>query len=345
MNLTKTLLAGASIIASAIAAAPAMAQQTQTASGTVITNTVKVDYKVGGVDQTQISSSDSFTVDRKINLVVAPSDSSTTNVSPGQQAAVIAFVVSNTSNATLDFALSAANNGTDDFDATGIKIYADTNSNGVYNAGTDLEITYLDQVASDTNRTVFVVANIPADRPNLNVAGIRLTATSHESTASGSLGAVVAQTTGANTAGVDTVFADSNSGGNTASDGIHFADDSYTISAASLTVTKTSKIISDPVNSTTNPKMIPGAVVEYCVIVANASNSSTATNVTITDTLPAATTYLSSFGILLNGTVVDNECQADGASGGTHADGTIDATLSDIAAGVKSTVLFRVTVK
>jgi uncharacterized repeat protein (TIGR01451 family) len=351
MTTGNKLLATVSLFATVLAATPSWASGTP--AGSTITNNVTVDYKVGGVSQTQIEASDSFTVDRKVNLMVAESGSSTTNVSPGQEGAVTTFVVTNTSNAPADFALTAANransttaahSGSDNFDVTDIKIHADTNANGTFESETDLEITYLDQVAADASRTVFVVANIPVGRTNTDVAGVRLTATSHEATAASSLGTAVTQTSGANTAGVDTVFADTNSGGNTANDGIHFAEDDYTIAAASLSVTKTSKIISDPINSSTNPKMIPGAVVEYCVIVANAADSTTATNVSISDTLPEETTYLSSFGILLNGTYADGACDDDGDAGGNHSDGTIAATLSDIAAGVTRTVLFRVTV-
>ena len=133
-----------------------------------------------------------------------------------------------------------------------------------------LLITYLDQVAADANIRVFVVADVPLGRSTNDVAGVRLTGTAAEATAAGSLGAVVTQTAGANTAGVDTVFADTNADGNTARDGIHFDEDDYTILAANLTATKTSRVISDPLNGTTNPKLIPGAVVEYCITVANA---------------------------------------------------------------------------
>ena len=351
MKRANKLLTSISMLAAVLASTPAWAAGTP--AGSTITNEVTVDYKVGGVSQTQLSATNSFTVDRKINLTVAESGSGTTTVSPGLEGAVTTFVVTNTSNALVDFALAAANRandttaahgGTDKFDVTNIKIYADTNGNGTYQAGVDLEITYLDQVGADQSRTVFVVADIPLGRANLDVAGVRLTATTREATAAGSLGAAITQTTGANTTGVDTVFADTDASGNTANDGIHFAEDDYSIGAASLTVTKTSKIISDPVNSTTDPKMIPGAVVEYCVIVANAADSSTATNVSISDSLPSTTTYLASFGILLNGTYSEGTCASDGVAGGSHSSGTITATLSDIAAGVTRTVLFRVTV-
>jgi uncharacterized repeat protein (TIGR01451 family) len=111
-----------------------------------------------------------------------------------------------------------------------------------------------------------------------------------------------------------------------------------------LTASKTSRIVSDPLNGVTNPKMIPGAVVEYCVAVANAAGSATATNISVSDTLPAATTYLSAFGIKVDGTVTGATCNADGVAGGGFASGVVSGTLSNIAAGVTRTLLFRVTV-
>jgi len=140
------------------------------------------------------------------------------------------------------------------------------------------------------------------------------------------------------------VFADTNTNGNTARDGIHFAEDDYVVLAATLTATKTSRIVSDPFNGTTNPKMIPGAVVEYCIAVANAAGSATATNISVSDTLAGETTYDSAFGILLNGTVTGATCNADGVAGGSYAAGVVSGTLSDVAAGVTRTLLFRVTV-
>jgi uncharacterized repeat protein (TIGR01451 family) len=346
------LLATASTLAvAALAATPAFAEGT--AAGTTITNNVSLSYRVGGVDQTAVTASNSFTVDRKVNLTVAEVGNTTTSVSPGQQSAVTTFDVTNASNAPLDFALAvtqlsggtAKHGGTDNFNGTDIKIFRDTNGNGSFDAGTDLEASYLDQVTADETRRVFVVANIPLNRATGDVAGVRLTATAAEATAAGSLGAIVTQTTGANTAGVDTVFADaSTTGGNTAYDGIHFDEDDYTILAASLTATKTSRVISDPVNGTTNPKMIPGAVVEYCIAVANAAGSATASNVNVTDTLPSQTAYQAAFGVKLNGTVTGTACNADGAGSGSHAAGVVSGTLADLLAGEARTLVFRVTI-
>ncbi|HYI48471.1 MAG TPA: hypothetical protein VEX35_08410 [Allosphingosinicella sp.] len=332
-------------------ASPAFAAGTP--AGSTITNNVSVAYQVGGVSQTGLSASNSFTVDRKVNFTVAEDGNATTVVSPGQLAAVTSFVVTNTSNAPLDFGLAATNRsggtaahgGTDNFDVSNLRIYADTNNDGDYDPGTDVLITYLDQIAADASARVFVVADVPLGRSTNDVAGVRLTGTAAEATAAGSQGAVVTQTAGANTAGVDTVFADTVSAdGNIARDGIHFDEDDYTILAAALTATKSSRVISDPLNGTTNPKMIPGAVVEYCITVANGSGGAAAANVAISDTLPATTAYEATFGVKVNGTVTGGVCNADGVIVGSHAAGVVSGTIPSIAAGDTRTVLFRVTI-
>ena len=63
-------------------------------------------------------------------------------------------------------------------------------------------------------------------------------------------------------------------------------------SSALLTVIKFSTLISDPVNGTINPKMIPGAVLRYFITVTNTGNTVVAANsIVITDPLPAQTLY------------------------------------------------------
>ncbi|HEY0413434.1 MAG TPA: hypothetical protein VGD66_09850 [Allosphingosinicella sp.] len=351
MTTNMRLLATASVLAAAaFAASPATAAGT--AAGTTITNNVSLAYKVGGIDQTAVNASDSFLVDRKINLTVVSNDASTISVSPGQTSVITTFTVSNPSNATLDFALSAsqvaggtaAHGGTDNFNPTNLRVFVDVNNNGVYDSATDTA-TYIDQLVADDSRKVFVLVDIPLGQVNSDVAGVKLNAVASEATAAGSLGATVVATPTANANNVmDTVFADAGTAsGNVQYDGQEFAFDDYTVSAASLTVTKTSRIISDPF-SASNPKMIPGAVVEYCIKVANGASTATATNVTVTDTLPAATTYLAAFGIKVDGTVTAGACNADGTAGGSYAAGVVSGPLTSIGAGVTRTLVFRVTV-
>src|SRR3954468_2517626 len=100
MTRTKRLFASASVLAAAaFSASPAFAAGT--ASGTSITNTVFLDYQVGGVSQTQLSATDSFVVDRKVVVSVSEVGSATTQVGPGQAVAVTTFLVANGSNGSV----------------------------------------------------------------------------------------------------------------------------------------------------------------------------------------------------------------------------------------------------
>lgn len=57
---------------------------------------------------------------------------------------------------------------------------------------------------------------------------------------------------------------------------------------ATLTVVKSSSVISDPINGTTNPKFIPGAIINYSFTVANTGPSTVDNNtVVLIDTLPS----------------------------------------------------------
>lgn len=333
------LLGSASMMA--VFAMPAYAAGT--AAGVSITNTATVDYRISSIQQNQVADSDTVLVDRKVNVVVAEVGSSATNVTPGGQQMATTFTVTNLSNAPLDFALAVAQSASDDFDVTDITIYRD-DGNGTFD-GADTLITHLDEVAADAIVTVHVVANIPLSPANGDVADVVLTATAHEAGGASSLGALVNETTGADTAGVDTVFADGAGVSDGSRDGAFSAQDSYFVETANLTVSKTSKLISDPFNLTTNPKAIPGAVIEYCVAVSNGAGGVTATNVEVTDVLSADTTYDGTFGIFVDGTVDgSNECQADGTPGGGHAAGTVTGSLSDIAAAQTRTLYFRATI-
>jgi hypothetical protein len=81
-----------------------------TPSGTTISNQATVNYSVGGVPQTPISSTvAAFVVDNRIDLTVAELSGGTTVTSPGVVNVVTAFTVTNTGNTAQGFVLSATN--------------------------------------------------------------------------------------------------------------------------------------------------------------------------------------------------------------------------------------------
>lgn len=332
------LAAGTAMIA--LQTAPAAAEGVT--AGTVITNTATVDFRVGGVDQTDVVATDTFEVDRKVNFVVTRVSDPTTTVSPGQQDAVIAFDVANLSNDTIDLVLSASQLGSDAFDADNVTIYVD-DGNGTFDGG-DTATTLIDQIAEDATVRVFVVSDIALSRVNGDVAALRLSATAHDGLTVGVQGTVLTTTPGADTDGVETVLADGAGVGDSTNDGVFTAEGSYTVFAASLTVTKASRVLSDGI-SATDPKAIPGAVIEYCIAVANGSASATATNVIVTDVVPADLTFDGTYGIRVDGTLDGSgNCVDDGVSGGAFTGSTVSAPLSNVSASQTRTVYFRATI-
>ena len=121
---------------------------------------------------------------------------------------------------------------------------------------------------------------------------------------------------------------------------------------AVLGVTKVSTLISDPTNGTTNPRAIPGAVMEYCILVQN-PGSGTATNVVGTDTIPAALTYTT--GSITSGATCGAATTAedDDAAGADESDpygasvsGTVlTATGATLGPGGGFALKFRATIK
>lgn len=348
-NLNKLLVTVSGISIAMVGASPAFAAGT-TAGGS-ITNNVTVEYQVGGVDQTDVTASDTFVVDRAINIVVAEQGSATTTVSPNEQDAATAFDVTNSSNDTIDISLAAINSaaahgGTDNFDVTGIQIYED-DGDGVFDAG-DTLVTFLDEMAEDETRRVFIVADIP-DQSDGDVAGVRLTGTAAEGGTASSEGSTITESATNDQSVEDTVFADADG----VYDGIAFDNDDYTVAAATLTAVKISEVLATgyPISGATEYFNIPGATVQYCIAVTNAAGGADAQNVVITDSIPADTTFVAS-SILVGGSYDDNGTPGDttddscsgGSAGGSFGAGSVTANLGTVSAGTTEVVTFQVTI-
>lgn len=339
MKRTKQLLGAVSAVALVgLSSSPAFAAGTT--AGDSITNNVSVAYQVGGVDQTEETASDTFVVDRKVDVVVAEVGAASTSVSPGELQAAITFDVTNSSNDVVDLDLSIVQSTSDDFDISNVQYYLD-DGDGVFDAG-DTLITYLDEMAEDETRTVHVVGDTPISATNGQTADVALIADAHAGGGAAALGAELTATAGADTAGIDTVLADGAGDEDVASAGDFSDTDTFVVAGADVVVTKASTVISDPINGTTNPKAIPGATIEYCITVSNAAGAATATGVNVNDVLPADVTYDAGFGIFVDG---DATCTS-GVAGGSYnaADAEVDGVLSDIAASVTRSLYFRVTI-
>lgn len=131
--------------------------------------------------------------------------------------------------------------------------------------------------------------------------------------------------------------------------GVALHDFTFCRPITKLATTKVSKALSDPLNGTGNPKLIPGAIVEYCVLITNTGDT-TATEVVGSDSLPANTNYvpgsMTSGTSCADATIVEDD-DAVGADegdpvGASFSNGTVKATAASLAAGATFALTFRV---
>lgn len=350
---------------SAIAAAMAGAAWANgTTAGQTINNTATIGYTVGGVQQPDVNSNQaSFVVDMLVNLSVAELGGSATVVVPGATGQLTTFTVTNTSNAALDFRLlstQAANGAATKFGgvasgtATNVHVYVD-DGDGIFNAGDTA--TYINELAAGGSVKVYVVVDIPFGLTNGGAIGLTLTAFAAAGGNVNALGSDLVATPGADTPGaMDIVFGDAAGTSDSARDGRYSDSDEYSVQSAAMAITKLARVISDPVNGTSNPRSVPGSVIEYCIVMAN-SGSASATLLTVTDNLPAHTTFVTG-SMRSQGTVTSGVCNADGAvedddasdggesdgATGSFASGVVTMALAAVAAGETRTALFRTTI-
>ena len=285
-----------------------------TAAGTSITNSATLDYKIGNVTQSQICSSVSgnsdlqnclakataFTVDNKIDVLVAVKDTGAVTAVPGG-VAYVQFDVSNKGNLAQTLALEwfhatsatfGSTTHTDTLNPTSCVI-RDSNDAAISNDRISFAIDELKVIrVSCTFPTINGTA--PFTLSDYAVIGLKATAVNPD-------GTNLVQST-ANTAGMDILFADGQgkyAGDDGPRDAAHTDRSAFNMKPALLSVSKAVDTICDPITgekSASNlPRNIPGAMVRYTIKVANAANASTATLQTITDALKTSLAFDANF--------------------------------------------------
>lgn len=121
--------------------------------------------------------------------------------------------------------------------------------------------------------------------------------------------------------------------------------------STTMTVTKTSSVVSDPVSGTNAPKAIPGATMRYCIAIAN-TGANDATVVAVSDPVPSTLTYVA--GTLKSGadcssatTVEDDNATGSDETdpyGASYASSTVSASATTLAAGSAFAITFDATV-
>ncbi|MEM9403960.1 MAG: hypothetical protein AAGA44_15930 [Pseudomonadota bacterium] len=293
-----------------------------TPAGTSVSNTATASFQVGGVSQDVVSSTPTtFVVDQRVELEITRVGTATI-ATPGQTNAVVEFTITNLGNAPQDVDLSAINlvggeivfGG--DADTVNVedppRVSWDDDDDGLFDPAEPDFVDELPALAGSNSARVFIVANIPVSGlQNGDFANVELTATAHDAGAAG-LGAQTTDDSGAadDAAVVQVVFASTG--------GTEALSHSFAISAADVTVSKTSAVVDD-FFSASNDKAIPGATVQYEITVTN-NGAQDADNVGVIDPID-----LDLVDVLLaqyNGGAADAEVEIDGST-------TLFCTLDD----------------
>jgi uncharacterized repeat protein (TIGR01451 family) len=131
-----------------------------TTAGDTITNIATVDYSLANNRVTLQSNSDSFVVDRVVDIKLSWQDNSNVVVASGERDRVLTFIVSNLGNDKDSVSLEHISSGTNSFNPkpTNVRIYIDSNGDGVFNSS-DKELSEL-SLNADENATLFIVSDI-----------------------------------------------------------------------------------------------------------------------------------------------------------------------------------------
>ncbi len=353
------------VVATLLSVSATSAFAAGTLSGTDVDSTASLSFTVNGA-VSEVTSTNTYKVDNKVDLVVSTVDTQAVTVSPDATSVLLTYKVQNDGNTVQDFLLTSlttsttvfagANAVTDSYDLTNVRVFVDGNNNGVYDVATDTE-TYIDELAPDADATVFIIADVPADAANDAIAIYDLQAQVAQGDTVGTQGGAIANDDAGqadDAATVQIVFADGAGTTDAAHDGIFASADAWKIVTASVTVSKNSIVVSDPVNGTTNPKRIPGAVVRYCYIVENAVGGAEATGAVITDILNP--TVLDLAGVTVATYTGAGTCDCDsaaaditGANGANgqnpNAQGKVKVDFDAVAGGATECAYVSATIK
>lgn len=316
-----SLLASAAVVA--LLALPMQAQAAGTIAGSTISNTATATYDDGSGPTSVNSNQVDLLVDELLDVTVASDDPADVVTTPGATGQLLTYTVTNTGNGNESFTLSTVNTvGGDDYNPNVTQIYLD-NGDGVFDAATDtlyVPGTNDPNLAPDTDITVFVLSSTPTGLADGDRGIVQLVAEANTGT-----GAPGTSFTGAGQGGGDAVV------GTTGADGSD--EGAYVVSTATVSLVK-SATVADPFGGT---EAVPGSIITY-TITATVTGSGSVNGVTISDNIPADTTYVPGTITLGGSPLTDSAADADAGSFGSNA---VTVNLGTVAGGQTRTVTFQ----
>jgi uncharacterized repeat protein (TIGR01451 family) len=306
-----------------------------TLAGTLIRNTATLTYSLKGAPaEPAVAVAAPVQVARLISAIVTWQDSTAVPVNSPDAKRALAFLVTNTGNATETFRLARNNAITgDQFDpltSSGAGIWLESGSQpGLQTSGGAADVVYAPgsndiALAPDASRLVYVLSDIPA---GLSVGGLGNVALTATSTAPGAAGAARGAFLGTFD-GVQAVVGPK--GGDVSGQG------TYLVAGVSLGVAKTVSNVRDPSGGT---RLMPGSVLTYRLVL-TLTGSGVAEGVNLTDPLPATLSYVA------GSVTVDGAARTDAADTDeiTVTSNTLQASFGNLPAPGTRVIEFKATV-
>jgi len=302
------------------------AAATHAPANSTIDNTADVTYTVGTSTTTTSSNTDTITVDELVDVAVTRQSASPIGVLTPQANAAILFRVTNLGNGTETYDVTGSITlGGDDFDPTNLEFYLD-DGDGLFEPGGDDGAPITDAtIGGELFEDLWLVSDIPAARPDGDLADVELTATSSHGT-----GVAGSAQAGNGDGGVDLVFGTST--------GTDTDAGAYEVQDIAFTVVKSS-VVDDQFGGN---EPIPGATITYTISVTTAGTG-TATGVNVTDAIPTNTTYVgasTTYNTVGQSDVADGDnCDADDT-----VVGSVFCAVGTVTGATTTTVTFQVTI-
>jgi len=365
MNTRKaTLIVGLLLCLATALAAPQGAMAIGTPACTNIGNTAAVSFSVSGAAQAPVSSpTNTIVVGNKVDHIVVTTDAAAVSVVTSQTT-TLGFTITNIGNAAEKYQLSYVLVSSGATSVFGSAVTDNFDPTGVTTQVASVPTTTTAFVPANGSLTVTINGTMPATGLTENWLSVNVLKaqavnplTNVVETNANSQISVDGTTLACSS---DIVLGDGAGDDNIARDGISSARSAYIVHLTTLTVNKTSVPYSDPFNGTTSPKAIPGATIEYAVVVTNSGGTNAATGVTITDNLPSTVTPVggtSSWSTTTSGSVPCTSravakigaapwaCIDGTGGGGVGWSGqTLTAVIPTLSSGTTATILYQATI-
>lgn len=309
-----------------------------TPAGTIIGNTATANYNLGGSPQVA-SDTVNFTVQEVIDTTLSWTDAGNIIVATPDTDQVATLELANTGNGSEQFSITLANvsSPTDEFDytlAADVQVYLEDGTTVGFQDTEDTLYTFGvndPTLAAETSLTFYLVTDIPAALAHLDEGHIEVTIDSLTAGASGSAAGTVLTNLG------DGGTIDAIVGTSQAED---TATAIYQVSTVTVDIVKTIETVLDEFGGTA---LIPNAEVTYRITVT--ITGGIAEGLTITDPIPAETTYVA------NSITLDTVAQTDASDFPTDntdynvtAANTVTVVLGDTAGGTVHVIDITVTI-